>query len=221
MTIAAGALGALLAAGPAQGAQITLDRACYPGTGLIPVKVTGSGYTPNADYLVRVDGGVIGSGTADAAGNVKYELTAPAPPDAGTAANDKGFHVDVYQGAVTAGADFRTARVFGDFNPGNGNPATLKVRFSAFGFGIDRAPGAAAPQIYVHYVNPKGKSVRTVSLGKGQGTCGSIRKTAKRKLFPFAPKSGKWALQFDTRKKYVKGTALSRFLWDRLTLTIG
>ena len=41
MTIAAGALGALLAAGPAQGAQITVDRACYPGTGLIPVKVTG------------------------------------------------------------------------------------------------------------------------------------------------------------------------------------
>ena len=32
---------------------------------------------------------------------------------------------------------------------------------------------------------------------------------------------GRWALQFDTKKKYVKGTALSRFLWDRLTLTIG
>ena len=42
MTIAAASLGALLAAaGPAQGATVTLDRACYPGTGLVPVKVTG------------------------------------------------------------------------------------------------------------------------------------------------------------------------------------
>ena len=221
MTIAATALGVLTGAVPAHGAQIRVDRACYPGTGLIPVKLTGEGYSPNADYLVLVNGGVVGSGTTDATGNVRYELTAPAPPDSGTGANDAGFHVEVSQGQVRAATDFRSARVFGDYNPGNGNPGTLKVRFSAFGFGIDRAPGSAAPEIFVHYVNPKGRAARTVSLGKGQGSCGSIRRTAKRKLFPFSPSRGKWVLQFDTSRRYVKGTSRSRFAWDRLTLSIG
>ena len=221
MTIAATAVGALLAAAPAQGAQIQVDRTCYPGTGLIPVKVSGSGYAPSVDYLVLVNGGVVGSGTADASGIVKYELTAPAPPDSGSGANDAGFHVEVSQGPNKAATDFRSARVFGDFNPGNGNPATLKVRFSAFGFGIDRAPGAPAPEIFVHYVSPKGKLARTISLGKGQGSCGSIRRTAKRRLFPFSPSNGRWSLQFDTSKRYVKGTRTSRFPWDRLTLSIG
>jgi hypothetical protein len=219
-TIAAAVLGALLAAGSAQAAQIQVDRACYPGSGLIPVKLTGSGYAPNADYLVLVNGGVVGSGTADPSGFVNYELTAPAPPDSGTGANDAGFHVEVNQGDTKASTDFRSARVLGDFNPGDGNPATLKVSFSAFGFGIDRPAGTAAPQVYVHYVNPKGKVKRTISLGKGQGTCGSIRRTSKRKLFPFTPSNGRWALQFDTNKRYVKGTRTSRFPWDRLTLTI-
>jgi hypothetical protein len=219
MTIALAAL-ALLAAAPARAAQIKVDRACYPGDGLTPVKLTGDGYAPGAEYLVLVNGGVVGSGTTDSAGAFKYELTSPPPPDTGTAAYDAGFRVEVTQGQTKAATDFRTAQVFGDFNPGDGDPAKLKVRFSAFGFGIDRAPGTAAPEIFVHYVSPKGKVVRTVSLGKGRGSCGSIRRTAKRKLFPFRPSNGRWALQFDTRKRYVKGTTRSRFAWDRLTLTI-
>lgn len=206
--------------GSAQAANVRVDRACYPGDGDAPVKVSGEGYLPGADYLLLLDGGVVASGTTGADGRVETELQVPSPPETGSKAHDRGHKVEIRQGSLTASAGFRSARVFGDFNPGNGDPKRLKVRFSAFGFGIDTPPGKKQSTIYVHYVDRRGKARKTVKLGRGRGSCGSIRRTAKRKLFPFRPSSGTWALQFDTRRRYVKGTARSKFVWDRLTLKI-
>ncbi len=219
-TIAAAASGALLIAGSAQAAQVRVDRACYPGDGDVPVKISGDGYLPNTDYLLLLDNGVVGSGTADAQGRVTTETAAPSPPESGSRAHDRGHKVEIRQGSLRASAGFRSARIFGDFNPGDGDPAKLRVRFSVFGFGIETRPGEKQPRVYVHYVDRKGKSRKTVALGQGKGSCGSIRRTRKRKLFPFRPSSGTWSLQFDTRKRYVKGTSRSTFAWDRLTLKI-
>lgn len=210
----------LVAAASAQAAQVNVDRPCYPGDEGAPVKITGSGYAPNADFLVLLNGGVVGTGTADAAGNVAAEVEAPAPPQGGKTAHDKQQRVEIRQGQTTAGRAFRTAGVFGDFNPGSGDPKRLKVRFSAFGFGIDTPRGKKQPLIYVHYVDRKGRSRKTIKLGRGKGACGSIRRTARRKLFPFRPSSGRWTLQFDTNRKYKKGSSSSKFPWDAVTLSI-
>ena len=213
-------LGALLVAVPAQAAQIRVDRSCYPGTGAVAVKLSGEGYAPGEAFTILINGGVVSSGTVDGAGKIVQELNAPPPPERGKQAFDAGYKLEVRQGATVAGTSFRTAQVFSDFTPGDGDPLKLRVRFSAFGFGMATKPGAQQTQIYVHYVSPKGKATKTVSLGRGQGACGSIRRSARRKLFPFKPGNGNWSLQFDNQKRYVKGTALSTFVWDRITLRV-
>ncbi len=218
--VIAAALVALALAASAQAAQIRVDRGCYPGTDTVPVKVTGEGYVGGEPFMVLIDGGVVSSGTADAAGNVAFEMTAPPPPERGKQAYDAGYKLEIKQGPVTSSTQFRTAQVFSDFNPGTGDLATLRVRFSAFGFGLATPPGGKQPEIFVHYIDPKGKARKTISLGRGNGPCGSIRRTAKRRLFPFRPSDGTWALQFDTQRRYVKGTPRSRFVWDRLTFDV-
>ena len=35
-----------------------VDRACYPGTGAVPVKVSADGYTPGETYTLLLNGGV-------------------------------------------------------------------------------------------------------------------------------------------------------------------
>jgi hypothetical protein len=83
------------------------------------------------------------------------------------------------------------------FSPSRGNPQTLRVRFSVRGFGSGRP-------IYLHYLAPGRRLVRTVGLGLGRGRCGSLT-TARRRLFPFRSVSpGTWRLQFDTRGRYAR-----------------
>lgn len=220
MIVPLAALGVIALPAAANAAQIRVDRACYPGNGAVGVKITGEGYTANTDYTLLLNGGVVGTGTTDAAGNVVKEIDAPPPPDRGKRAYDADYKLEIRQGAATASTQFRTAVVFSDFNPGSGDPLKLRVRFSAFGFGVATAPGAAQPEIFVHYVGPKGKVKKTVSLGRGKGACGSIRSSKKLRLFPFKPANGKWTLQFDTKRGYTKGKPSSRFPWDSLTLDV-
>ncbi len=94
------------------------------------------------------------------------------------------------------------------------------MRFTAYGFGVATAAGQPMPEVFVHYVDPRRKVRRTISLGRGSAPCGTIRRTALRRLFPFTPRSGTWALQFDTQRTYHRGTDNSRFLFDRPTLTV-
>ena len=77
------------------------------------------------------------------------------------------------------------------------------MRFKVFGFGLV----TANPIVYLHYVRPNGKLKRTIRLGSAQGVCGQIKRTSRKKLFPFSAERGKWKLQFDTRKRYRKGSA--------------
>ena len=218
--LAASALAVLAAPAAAHAAQVTVDRACYPGTDTVPVKVSASGFTPGETYTLLLNGGVTQSGSVDAAGNVSVEIDAPPPPETGKRAYDADYKLELRQGANTASTTFRTAVVYGDFSPGSGDPLKLRVRFSAFGFGVATAPGAQQPGIFVHYVSPKGKLRKTVSLGRGQGACGSIRSSKKMRLFPFKPADGRWTLQIDTKRTYTKGKPSSRFPWDSLTLDV-
>lgn len=218
--LAASALALLALPSAAGAAQVKVDRACYPGTDTAPVKVSADGFTPGEAYTLLLNGGVMTAGTVGPGGAVNLDLSAPAPPDRGKRAYDADVKLEIRQGALSASTTFRTALVFSDFNPGSGDPRKLRVRFSAFGFGIATAPGAQQPEIFVHYVSPKGKLKKTVSLGRGLGACGSIRSSARKRLFPFKPVNGRWTLQFDARRGYTKGKPTSRFPWDSLTLDV-
>lgn len=206
MAIAIAALAAVLAlpAG-ASAATVSTDRACYSADGSDAVTVSGSGFAPGALVNILLDGKVAASPlTAGADGAVTTKLAVPNPPQGGPTAHDRAYALRLQQAddaGAAASTSFSAVDVMADYTPGNAS--TLgKVRFMAFGLGLKA--GSATPSIFIHYVDPRGKVKKTVALGKSKGPCGSIRRTKRMPVFPFNPRSGKWLLQFDTSKKYVK-----------------
>src|SRR5436190_2767433 len=172
---------ALAAAMPAaaSAAQVQTDQACYQdNTG--QVVVTGNGFDPGQAYSVALDGKPIANGgdTTDPTGAITGSLETPQLDR--TAVHT--YTLTVTEGANTATTTFSVTPFLADFTPGAGNPKTLRVRFKIFGFGL--LP-PAHPTVYLHYVRPNGKLKRTVRIGKANGICGQIKRTARRKPFPF------------------------------------
>lgn len=205
---------ALAAAVPAtaSAAQIQTDDDCYEdNTG--SVAVSGSGFEPNQPYQVTLDGKALpgGSGTTDAAGGIAGSF--PTPELA--ADNVHAYTLGVVQGANLPTTSFSVTPFFADFNPGTGDPKKLHVRFKVFGFALVDPH----PTVYLHYVRPNGKVKRTIRLGRAQGACGTIKQTARKKLFPFHAERGAWTLQFDTHRAYRKGQG-ANFLYYRLGVNI-
>jgi hypothetical protein len=207
---------ALAAALPAaaSAAQIQTDLDCYQD-GAGTVAVSGNGFEPNQPYQVTLDGRPLptnGNDTTDAAGGISGSFPAPEL--------DKGsvhtYTLGIVQGANTPTTQFSVTQFNADFHPGSGNPKSLRVRFNVDGFGLM----TAHPTVYLHYVRPSGKLKRTIRLGKAQGPCGQIKRTSRRKLFPFHAERGTWRLQFDTHKRYRKGKKSSTFLFFPIDVTI-
>jgi hypothetical protein len=205
----AGAFAAIPAA--ASAAQIMVDRPCYadPSQRQDTVTLTGTGFTPNATYQVTLDGQPLagGTGTADATGGINGTFIAPS---LAKGANEHSYAVGVQEGANAPTTSFLVTRLFADFQPSKGDPSSLKVRFSLFGFSLQ---GAQQPPIYVHYIRPNGKLKKSYRVGTARGACGTIHATMKRRLFPFGAERGRWRLQFDTAKKFRKGSSGSNFLF--------
>jgi hypothetical protein len=189
LVIAFVALGATAAAAAAATVQTSLP--CYLEKR--DVQITGSAFTPGATYTVQRDGQAIGTGKVAADGSVSGTFPA-GQLDPGLA--ERSFDLAVSDGTNQATTSFRVSRFVAEFAPTRGNPATLRVRFSVFGFGRANLP------IYVHYLRPGRVVTETIRLGQTQGSCGSIQQTRKRRLFPFRPGAGRWRLQFDTQKRY-------------------
>ncbi|HVP01071.1 MAG TPA: hypothetical protein VMT10_00770 [Solirubrobacteraceae bacterium] len=204
----------------ASAATVSLDRACYKASSAGIVTITGQGFTPGEQYTVLVQGGVVDVGTAAADGSLVKRIPVPLPPDSGPGAHTGTYSVEVQQVDNDAKSSFQASAVYGDFTPGSGDPRTLRVHFIAYGFGTATPAGQPMPTVYVHYIDPRGKLRKTVAIGAGTAPCGTIKRTALRKLFPFTPRSGTWTLQYDTQQKYVKGTPTTYFPFDRFTLTI-
>jgi hypothetical protein len=199
----------LLLPAAARGAEVQTDRTCYLETDRTTVTISGNGYTPARPYTVTLGGRPLtgGAGTMDPGGAMRGAFT---PPALTKDENEHMFTVGVQSDALAATTTFTVTRFKASFSPSKGDPAKLKVRFTVNGFGLARAN----PVVYLHYVAPGGKLKETVRLGQAQGQCGTIARTARRRLFPFAkPKHGKWALQFDTSKTYTHGVKGSPFLF--------
>lgn len=214
-------LSSVAAPSAARAASIAVDRACYadPSERRDTVRLTGTGFTPNAQYQVTLDGQPFagGTGTTDGSGNLTGSFIAPDLP---SGSNQHTFRVGVQEGANAPETAFTVSNLVADFTPASGDPKTLRVRFKFFGFGLSDAAPPPTP-VYVHYVRPgDGKVQKTVRLGTARGACGAITRTARRRLFPFTPKAGTWKLQFDAQQKYVRGTAKTTFLFFTIPVKV-
>lgn len=168
---------------------VATDRPCYVAES--PVAVRGSGFVPGAPVRITREGVVLGS--ADAAADGSFATTVDSgqlPP--GVA--ERAIELTVSDTTSSVVQRVRVTRFGASYAPKAAAPRA-QVRFSAFGFGPGRA-------VYVHYVQADGRAADTIRLGPTRGECGSIRRTKPRRLFPFAPRAGRWRLQFDTNRGF-------------------
>ncbi len=193
----------LLVPAAAHGAMVQTDRSCYLQTAKTNVTVSGEGFAPNTPYDVLLDDTTLlptgSQASIDAAGAFQGAF---APPTLREDELERTFTVKAVNQGTEASTQFTVTQLKADFSPSSGDPKKLKVRFSVAGFAL----ATPNPDVYVHYVDPRGKLKQTVRLGKATGQCGRIERTAKRRLFPFSsPRLGKWQLQFDTSRSFTKG----------------
>jgi hypothetical protein len=187
-------------------AMLSTDSRCYQETAEVVVR--GAGFAPLSIVSVTRNGAQLGTAQADANGAFENKIVTPELPSARQQATYKLSATDTLSTATTR---YRATKVFADFDPGKGNPSTLRVRFTVNGFGLLRQRA----RVYLHYVRPSGEVARTVRIGKARGPCGVIRRTKRFRLFPFEAERGEWVLQFDTNERYERATAKSRFAWVR------
>ena len=199
------------AAGAHAAALLRTDTRCYQETQ--EVIVSGTGFAPSSIVTISRDGEVLGSTQTDAAGAFRNKFDTPELPQD---VRERLYRISATDSTSSAETSYRATRIFASFRPRKGDPSTLKVRFSIFGFGLvqRRAP------VYLHYVRPGGRVARTIRLGTATGVCGAIAQTRERRLFPFEAAKGVWILQFDTRAKYERATFKRRTPWVRKPVEI-
>ena len=192
-------------------AMLTIDPPCYQETQ--EVIVNGTGFAPSSVVTISRDDKVLGSTQTDANGAFRNKFDTPELP---RDVRERLYRVSATDATNTAQTTYRSTRIFASFRPRSGNPSTLKVRFSVYGFGLvkRRAP------VFLHYVRPDRRVARTIRLGTASGPCGAIARTKERRLFPFEAAQGVWILQFDTRSKYERATSNRRTPWVRKPVEI-
>ena len=189
---AAVVLVALLGPGAAAAgaATVSTPERCYSSRD--PVDFVGTEFRPRAKFTAYVAGRVVDTGTVSSFGDLGGDFKAPVP--ATGRPGERTFTLTVTDGQRRASTRFRSTKFGADFRPDTGDPATLRVNFYAFDFGVKRT-------IYLHYVRPNRRPRLTVKLGDTGGPCGTMI-SRKRRIFPFPAVPGSWRLQFDTVAKY-------------------
>ncbi len=205
----------MLASEASADAAIETDRSCYLQAPDTAVSVRGTGFTPGLAFDVELDGETLtgGASAIDVDGTMSGSFS---PPPLASDVVQRRFRLGLRTVEGTPTTDFTVTRLRASFWPTAGAAASLRVRFSLFGFAL----GGPVEQAYVHYVNPAGKHRKTVALGRPLGQCGAIPKTSRRRLFPFTTCPGKWKLQFDTRPGYTLGTPRRSFLYYTISVDV-
>jgi hypothetical protein len=168
---------------------VAADHPCYVEQS--PIALHGGGFTPDAPLRITREGEVVTTLTAQPDGTFTATLDSGDLPD-GLA--ERATELTVSDAESTVVRHVRVTTFGASFAPKVTSP-TAYVRFSAFGFGPDET-------VYIHYVRSDGRAVDTVRLGPTRGPCGSIKRSAKRRLFPFRPQPGHWRLQIDTSRRH-------------------
>lgn len=189
----------LLGASPAAAAPTLAPlKACYVSVGVDDqtgntisetVDVTGTGFTPNSEVALAVDGNTAGRAVADSAGAIKAAVQTPLQEK-----GERDFAVtatDNVHGTVLSTTRVTALNV--TVSPRRAKP-TQRVTIAGRGF---TAPGKA---VYAHYTR-RGKDRRTVKLARPAGACGTFR--MRRRQFPLRrPATGLWILRIDQEKKF-------------------
>jgi hypothetical protein len=156
----------------------------------VPLK--GSGFTPGALVNITVDGTTAATNIpVDGAGALDVTIKAPFQ-DRG----ERPFSVTVTEqdnAAQTITAQTMVTHLEVDAKPKKARPAR-RITLTGRGFTMLDRP------VYAHYVRGR-KARRTVRLARRpSGPCGTFK--AKRRQFPFKPRTGTWIVQFDQQKRY-------------------
>lgn len=190
--LAAGLAAAVLAApASAQAAALSVSplKPCYRAGE--SVALAGSGYTPNGGVQVNSDGRVVGSTTADSAGNFGGALRLGVP----NGERLKTYTaIDTSNTANQAAVRLRVSRLLVTVSPQRGRPGSL-LRVGARGFTTGRT-------LYAHVV--RGRYRRNVRIGRLRGACRKL--SARRRIFARRTPRGTYTVQFDTRRTYSSAT---------------
>ena len=194
--LAAGVATVALAAGAAAGTGPTIDpdRPCYrEGT---RVRLSGTGFSPGAPVSFLLDGDPLGTATSDPEGAIVTSFDAPIVR--GLTRNLRLVARDERDTSRTATSRVKVSKLSVRITPRAGGAPNRRVRFAARGFTRER-------HLYVHYLPPGDRPVRTIRLGRLRGGCGTLDRRAR--LIPFErPRSGRWLLRFDSRARYSSRT---------------
>jgi hypothetical protein len=154
----------------------------------------GTGFAAGSRVTVYAGNRVLTKTTASDLGDAVGSFPAPVPTAGKKIPGERSFVLTASDGTNTATTTLRVTRFGAAFSPDQGDPATLRVRFSVFSFPRRKA-------VFLHYIAPTGKLQSTVALGRTDAVCGTLRAKPKR-IFPFKARNGNWRLQFDTSKAW-------------------
>ena len=200
LAVVAGAA-ALALPSAASAAELTVSpqKRCYSSGE--SVNLLGSGFTPLGSATVTRDGSPLGSLNTDGNGAFNGILTV---------AQNRGRQTKTYTAtdgtdpSLTASAQITVSSVRVNLAPASGAPGRI-LRISAHGFTTGKT-------LWAH-VN-RGRSRRTIKLGRLRGACGNLR--TRKRLLPRNAAVGVYTLQFDTFRRYNANQRVR----DRYTITV-
>jgi len=164
-------------------------KACYrSGEALL---IGGSGYTPFGQVRINSGTAAIGTVGVDANGAFTGKLSVAQARGEGT----KTYIArDVPDPTLSAVLPLRVSALDVDVRPSSGRPGR-RQRIRARGFTTGKT-------LYAHVV--RGRYRRNVRVGRLAGPCGRL--SVRRKIFARRTRSGRYAVQFDTRRTYSRKT---------------
>jgi hypothetical protein len=170
---------------------VTPVKPCYRGGE--EATVSAAGFTPNGAVSLSHRGFTVFLMRADDLGNAGGTLvfgrgSSTRPRSERYTATDRS------NPAISATMRLKVVDLAVTMRPSSGDPARPRV-IRASGFRSGR-------RLYAHVV--RGRDRRTISVGRLRGGCRKLK--ARRQLFPQGAPRGRYRVQFDTRRRYSRGT---------------
>ena len=199
-------LACLIAAPAVRAATVAVKpvESCYR-SGAEPT-IAGAGFRPNGAVNVTSDGSSLGQVPVNAQGFFAGKLTVGLA--SGERVKTYGA-TDTVNPALTASIRLRVSAVAVVVSPQSADPGR-KVKIRARGF-------TTGKRLYAHVRH--GTAVqRNVLVGKLKGACHKLKR--RRRIIPAGAPSGRYLVQFDTRRRYSKDTPVRvRFKVKVLTVS--
>jgi hypothetical protein len=200
LAVVAGAAAlALPSAASAAELNVSPQKSCYSSGESI--NLLGTGFSPLGSASVTRDGTLLGALNTDGNGAFNGVLTL---------AQNSGKQTKTYTAtdgtdpSITASRQIVVSSVRVGLKPASGAPGRI-LRITARGFTTGKT-------LWAHIT--RGKSKRTIKLGRLKGACGSLM--TRRRLLPQNAALGVHTLQFDTFRRYSSRQPVR----DRYTITV-